>query len=404
MTNLLASLGINISVTKAGIGVKNRSDLAILNFKKPVHIVGLFTTNKVVASPVKCCKDNLRTHKQPRRIAIVVNSGCANSCTGQQGAETCTKVVMHLAGKLKLEFEQVFPFSTGEILKLLPEKKMLNGIDKALESSHGSFEEFAESIMTTDTVRKIASQDLQINGKLYTVLGVAKGSGMISPNMATMLAYVFTDIPIELDDFKELHREVCNNTFNSIIVDGEMSTNDSFVGVSAVSEQSEDNSEMISKSNNCWSIVCRSYEKVCNELATKIVKDGEGATRVVELKVEQAFSFQDADCVARGVANSPLVKTAIFAADPNLGRILSAIGACAISRFDESKISIQINDYVVIQNGSLVKGYEEKIARQNMAMKKIDLLISLGVGSASRKLMFCDLSYDYVKINADYRS
>ena len=404
MTNLLDSLGLNISVTEAGIGNTERPDLAVLSFTKPVHIVGLFTKNKIAASPVKCCKDNLRIHKQPRRIAIVVNSGCANSCTGQQGDETCKNVVKYLAGKLALDFEQVFPFSTGEILKQLPEKKMLCGIDKALESSHQTFEEFAESIMTTDTVRKIASQNLQINGKLYTVLGVAKGSGMISPNMATMLAFVFMDIPIELDDFKVLHREVCNNTFNSITVDGEMSTNDSFIGVCSVSGESENKSEMISRSNNHWPIICQAYEKVCNELAAKIVEDGEGATRIVELKVEQAFSFQDADRVARGVANSPLVKTAIFSADPNLGRILSAIGACAISRFDENKISVQINEYVVIQNGSLVKGYEEKIAKKHMTMKKIDLLISLGVGSVSRKLMFCDLSYDYVKINADYRT
>ena len=404
MTNLLDSLGLNISVTEAGIGVPKRPDLAILNFKKPVHVVGLFTKNKVVASPVKCCKDNLKVHKQPRSLAIIVNSGCANSCTGNQGDETCNNVVRHLAEKLKLEFEQVFPFSTGEILKQLPEKKMIHGIDRALKRSCGSFEEFAESIMTTDTVRKIASQNLQINGKLYTVLGVAKGSGMISPNMATMLAYVFTDIPIELDDFKELHREVCNNTFNSITVDGEMSTNDSFVGVCAVSEESKDKSEMISKSDNYWSIICQSYEKVCDELAAKVVEDGEGATKIVELKVEQAFSSQDADRVARGVANSPLVKTAIFAADPNLGRILSAIGACDVSRFDESKISIQINDYVAIQNGSLIEGYDENIAKQRMAKKKIDLRISLGVGASSRKLMFCDLSYDYVKINAEYRT
>ena len=404
MTDLLNSLGLDISVTDAGIEGSERLDLAILNFKKPVHVVGLFTKNKVVASPVKCCKENLKVHKQPRKMAIIVNSGCANSCTGQQGDETCINVVKHLAGKLKLEFEQVFPFSTGEILKQLPKKKMIRGINRALESSHRTFEDFAESIMTTDTVRKIVSQNLQINGKLYTLLGVAKGSGMISPNMATMLAYVFTDIPIELDDFQELHREVCNNTFNSITVDGEMSTNDSFIGVCSVPEESKEKSETISKSNNHWSIICKSYEKVCKELAAKIVEDGEGATRIVELKVDQAFSFLDADLVARGVANSPLVKTAIFAADPNLGRILSAIGACGISRFDESKISVRINDYVAIQNGSLVKGYDEKVARQHMATKKVDLLISLGVGSASRKLMFCDLSYDYVKINAEYRT
>ena len=404
MTNLLDSLGLNISVTEAGIGVPKELDLAILNFKKPVHVVGLFTKNKVVASPVKCCKDNLMAHKQPRSIAIIVNSGCANSCTGKQGDETCNNVVMYLAEKLKLDFEQVFPFSTGEILKQLPEKKMIDGIDRALKRSCGSFEEFAESIMTTDTARKITLQNLQINGKLYTVLGVAKGSGMISPNMATMLAYIFTDSPIELGDFKELHREVCNNTFNAITVDGEMSTNDSFVGVCAVSEENKDKSEMISKSDNYWPIICQSYEKVCDELAAKIVEDGEGATKIVELKVEQAFSSQDADCVARGVANSPLVKTAIFAADPNLGRILSAIGACDVSRFDESKISIQINGYVAIQNGSLIEGYDENIAKQRMAKKKINLRISLGVGASSRRVMFCDLSYDYVKINAEYRT
>ena len=404
MKNLLDRLGLNISVTKAGIGVTRRPDLAILSFKKPVYIVGLFTKNKIVASPVKYCKVNLKNHKQPGKVAIVVNSGCANSCTGQQGDETCINVVKHVAGKLDLGFEQVFPFSTGEILKQLPENKMLQGIDRALESSYQTIEEFAESIMTTDTVRKIASQNLQINGKLYTVLGVAKGSGMISPNMATMLAYVFTDIPIELDDFKDLHREVCNSTFNAITVDGEMSTNDSFIGVCSVSQESKGRSKMISRSTNHWPSICQAYEKVCNELAAKIVEDGEGATRSVELRVEQAYSIQDADRVARGVANSPLVKTAIFAGDPNLGRILSAIGASAISRFDESKISVQINEYVVIQNGSLVKGYEEKIARQHMAMKKIKLLISLGVGSASRKLLFCDLSYDYVKINAEYRT
>ena len=404
MMNLLDRLGLNISVTEAGIGITRRSDLAVLSFKKPVHIVGLFTKNKIVASPVKRCKDNLRVHKQPSRIAIIVNSGCANSCTGQQGDETCKNVVKHLAGKLELDLEQVFPFSTGEILKQLPEKKMLYGIDRALDSSDHTFEEFAESIMTTDKVRKIASQNLQINGKRYTVLGVAKGSGMISPNMATMLAYVFTDIPIELENFKELHKEVCNKTFNAITVDGEMSTNDSFVGVCAVPEERKNKSEVVSKSSNYWSIISQSYEKVCDELAAKIVEDGEGATKIVELKVEQAFSSQDADRVARGVANSPLVKTAIFAADPNLGRILSAIGACDVSRFDESKISIQINDYLAIQNGSLIEGYDENIAKQRMAKKKIDLRISLGVGASSRKLMFCDLSYDYVKINAEYRT
>ena len=215
---------------------------------------------------------------------------------------------------------------------------MIHGIDSALKSSCGSFEEFAESIMTTDKVRKIASQNLQINGKrtLYWVLQKAR---MISPNLATMLAYVFTDIPIELDDFMELHRKPCNNTFNSITVDGEMSTNDSFVGVCAVSEESKDKSEMISKSDNYWSIICQSYEKGVMNLQSKC--RGRRFTRIVELRVEQAFSFQDADRVARGVANSPLVKTAIFAADPNLGRILSAIGACATSRFDASKISVQ---------------------------------------------------------------
>ena len=178
MANLRDSLGLDICVTEAGIGVTRRPDLAILSFKKPVYIVGLFTKNKIVASPVKYCKVNLKNHKQPGRVAIVVNSGCANSCTGQQGDETCINVVKHLARKLKLQFEQVFPFSTGEILKQLPEKKMLYGIDRALESPHHTFEEFAESIMTTDTVKKIASQNLQINGKLHTVIGVAKGSGM----------------------------------------------------------------------------------------------------------------------------------------------------------------------------------------------------------------------------------
>ena len=404
MTKLFENLGLEINISSAGIGASARNDLAILNFKKPVQIVGLFTKNKILASPVKVCKEHINRVTQPGKIALIVNSGCANACTGRVGDETCIKIASYLAEKLELGADQIFPFSTGEILKELPEKKMLAGIDKALENPCGNFEDFAEAIMTTDKVKKIVYEQLQVGEKEYSIFGIAKGSGMISPNMATMLAYILTDIPFEIHDFQELHRNTCETTFNSISVDGEMSTNDSFVGVCSGNTAIDKFNEKIDKTSNGWEAIVNSYKRVCYQLAVKIVEDGEGSTRIVELKVDHALTFEDADNVARSIANSPLVKTAIFAGDPNLGRILSAIGACSISSVEPYNISITINDYLAIQNGTLAAGYEEKVARDLMQRKRIRLLVSLGVGVKSRRLIFCDLSYDYVKINAEYRT
>ncbi len=404
MSKLLDTLRLDIHVISAGIGTTDKKDLAILSFESPVHIVGAFTNNKVVASPVRLCRHHLKQRfKRPGKLAIVVNSGCANACTGVIGDEICKNVVSHLARQLDLNVEQVFPFSTGEILKQLPEKKMLAGITKAIGSSCCSFEDFADAIMTTDKARKIVTKSLIIEDKQYNIVGIAKGSGMICPDMATMLAFVITDIPIDITDFNHLHKEICDDTFNAISVDGEMSTNDSFVGVCA-SFNDRENSFLINKADKHWSAIRDIYSAICDELVMKIVEDGEGATRVVELKVTQASTIKDADHVARGIANSPLVKTAIFAGDPNLGRILSAIGACTLSRFNPDKISIVINGYLAIESGTLASGYNETIARDHMSRKKIDLKVCLGVGAASRRLLFCDLSYDYVKINAEYRT
>jgi glutamate N-acetyltransferase/amino-acid N-acetyltransferase len=347
-------------------------------------------------------KRNLNAHVQPGKLAILVNSGCANACTGKRGIDVCKKTIDYLANKLELEPYSVFPSSTGEILKFLSEERMLRGIDLALENK-SSWIDFASAIMTTDTKKKLSLQKIELEGETYSVFGVAKGSGMISPNMATMLAYIFTDLNIELKSFNKLVSECCNKTFNTISVDGETSTNDSILAVCSAADQRKDNQIFDSKSK-FWKSIQNTFESVCLDLSEQIISDGEGASKVIKLRVKGATSYMEADNVARGVGNSPLVKTAFFAEDPNFGRILSAIGANASAVYDPNEVSVSMDGYVVIEKGVVHDQYNEKISQSIMRKDVIDLEIVLGCGESESSIIFCDLSYDYVKINSEYRT
>ena len=399
---LSARLGVNIYTANANISNTPNHDLGIVYFQRPVKVVGLHTKNRHPAAPVVISKRNLNANVQPGKLAILVNSGCANACTGKRGIDVCKKTVDYLANKLELKPSSVFPSSTGEILKFLSEERMLRGIDLAFENK-SSWVDFASAIMTTDTKKKLSLQKIELEGETYSVFGVAKGSGMISPNMATMLAYIFTDLNIELKSFNKLVAECCNKTFNTISVDGETSTNDAILAVCSAADQRKDNQIFDSK-NKFWKSIKNTFESVCLDLSEQIISDGEGASKVIKLRVKGAPSYREADNVARGVGNSPLVKTAFFAEDPNFGRILSAIGANASAVYDPNKVSVSMDGYIVIEKGMVHDQYNEKISQSIMRKDVIDLEIVLGCGESESSIIFCDLSYDYVKINSEYRT
>jgi glutamate N-acetyltransferase/amino-acid N-acetyltransferase len=392
---ITAPKGFLVSGIHCGIK-KVKRDLAIILSNTPATAAGVFTLNKVQAAPVLVCKEHLNKSKTFR--AIVVNSGNANACTGQRGYDNAVIMANETANELNIKPEEVFVSSTGVIGEQLPMDKIVSGIKKAVKHLGASeHENAAKAIMTTDTFAKSASVVFMIDGKNVIIGGISKGSGMIHPNMATMLAFVTTDAAIEQDVFQALLKNVVDKTFNKIIVDGDTSTNDMVIALA-----NGESGIKIEPQKDSYGIFEKHLYQILKKLAVDIVIDGEGATKLVEINVEGALSSYDADKAARTVALSPLVKTAIHGEDANWGRIIAAVGYSGIE-FDPGKFEIYINGRQILkQNYEVALSIHD--ANQTLKPKEINLLLKLNMGSGEATCWTCDFSAEYVKINGSYRS
>jgi glutamate N-acetyltransferase/amino-acid N-acetyltransferase len=399
LNDIFSVPGIQLAVTEAGIKYKDKKDLALILADEGSHAAAVFTKNKFIAAPVIIAKKNL---KQSSRIrACIINTGSANAGTGKNGLINAQNTCDRLASQFHIKSDEVLPFSTGVIMKHLPMEKINQGISAlALKLNKATWIEVAEAIMTTDTVPKVCSKKIMLDDEEVVITGIAKGSGMIHPNMATMLAFITTNVSIEHNLLTQIVSEVTEETFNLISVDGDTSTNDSFVVISTNKTKKIIVDEQDADFKKLHNIIL----EVAKYLAHAIVRDGEGATKFIKIQVCNGQSKLDCKEIAKKIAHSPLIKTAFFASDPNLGRIMAAIGNAEVSNIDISKINIYLNDYLFAENGALATSYDEAIANKEMKKEEISLKIDLQNGNASQHFYTTDLSYDYVKINAEYRT
>ncbi|HLS54803.1 MAG TPA: bifunctional glutamate N-acetyltransferase/amino-acid acetyltransferase ArgJ [Zeimonas sp.] len=397
---LLPVAGVAIGTAQAGIRKANRRDVLVLRLPDGAAAAGVFTTNRFCAAPVRVCREHLAGSGGSVR-ALVVNTGCANAGTGEQGIANARRSCEEVARLVGCTAEQVLPFSTGVILEHLPMERLLPGIGAAV-SGLGSSDwlDAAEAIMTTDTLPKGASRALDVGGRRVVVTGIAKGSGMIRPNMATMLGYIVTDAALPPALLARWVREVADLSFNRVTVDGDTSTNDSLLllasGASgvAIADDAAPGAAPLKAA-----IVA-----IAQQLAQALARDGEGATKFITIDVERAASGAEAAAVAYAIAHSPLVKTAFFASDPNLGRILAAIGYAGIDDLDVDRIDLYLDDVHVATRGGRHPDYREEDGQRVMKKPEIRIRVALDRGAASTTVWTCDLSHDYVSINADYRS
>jgi len=387
--------GIRLATQAAGIRYKEREDLLVVEIAEGSTVAAVLTQNRFCAAPVLLCREFL-AKTTPRYL--VVNSGNANAGTGAQGLSNARQVCQELAQLAGVETEQVLPFSTGVIGEQLPVEPFSKVLPVALEQlSETHWSDAASAIMTTDTVPKACSRQLEIAGKTVTVTGIAKGSGMIEPNMATMLAYVATDAEVETELLQAMLKQSADLSFNSITVDGDTSTNDALVLMATGTSGAK-----VDETNRA--ALQAVLDEVCRYLAQAVIRDAEGATKFVTLAVDTAPDLQTAREIAFTVARSPLVKTALFASDPNWGRLLAAIGRSPVKSLDISKLSLQLGDTPLIEAGEPVASYTEEKGQQEMQQEEITIRISLNEGDAAATVWTSDLSHDYVTINAEYRS
>ncbi|WP_163832600.1 bifunctional glutamate N-acetyltransferase/amino-acid acetyltransferase ArgJ [Spartinivicinus ruber] len=397
ITQLLPIPGIKLSAVAAGIKKNHRTDLALLQFQRGTTVAGVFTQNRFCAAPVQLA----RQHLAHGPLAILINAGNANAGTGQQGLTDAFHSCELVAKHIKLNPQQVLPFSTGVIGEPLPVSKIADALPQLSNSLDGhSWNHVAEAIMTTDTQAKGISKQFDWDGCTYTITGIAKGAGMIKPNMATMLAFIATDLAIEQALLQQLTSDVANLSFNRITIDGDTSTNDAFMVVATGAA----NNKIAGTSDRLFQLFKNTLIDVAQQLAQMIVRDGEGATKFVTVNVRGAKSSQDALEIAYTVAHSPLVKTALFASDPNWGRILAAVGRAPIADLDVSKVQIKLNDVLIVENGGRAASYTEAQGQQAMAESTISIDIELGSGEFAETIWTTDLSHEYVKINAEYRT
>ncbi|SKA68090.1 glutamate N-acetyltransferase [Thiothrix eikelboomii] len=393
--DLLPIAGVRLATLNAGIRYKGRDDLLLLELAEGSSCAAVFTRNAFCAAPVIVSRENLAKAK-PRYL--LVNAGNANAGTGEQGLAAAKACCMALATAGACAPEQILPFSTGVIGQPLPVEKIVAALPSALASlKEDHWLAAAKAIMTTDTVGKAMSKQIEIGGQQVTMTGIAKGAGMIHPNMATMLSYVAMDAQVEANLLQTILSEVVEETYNCITIDGDTSTNDSLVlaatGRSGV---------VIDASNRA--IFQQAVQDLCMYLAQAIVRDGEGATKFISVSVEGAKDRTEARVVGNTVALSPLVKTAMFASDPNWGRILAAVGRSPIDALDVNAVTLWLGDTLLIEKGQPAPSYREELGQLEMKRDEITVRIHLGRGSASATTWTCDFSYDYVKINAEYRS
>jgi glutamate N-acetyltransferase/amino-acid N-acetyltransferase len=397
--NLHPVQGIKLGVCEAGIKKANRKDLLLMTLAEGTVVGAVFTQNRFCAAPVTICREHL-TATQPR--ALIINTGCANAGTGEAGYQDALLVCQTVADQLSLPRQAILPFSTGVILERLPMTPLLQGIEKArIGLNEDNWFNAAQAIMTTDTVAKAYSKRVNIDGVPITITGIAKGAGMIHPNMATMLGFIATDINIEQSLLQQLVKEVADVSFNRITVDGDTSTNDSFV----VAASGQTRLPLISDSNmEQYHIFKEALIEVASFLAQAIVRDGEGATKFMSVVVEGGASQEECLQVAYAISHSPLVKTAFFAQDPNLGRILAAIGYAGIPDLDVTDLQLYLDDVLVSEQGGRAASYLEELGQAVMKKSEITIRVVLNRGQVKQTVWTCDFSYDYVKINADYRS
>jgi glutamate N-acetyltransferase / amino-acid N-acetyltransferase len=383
--------GLELGVAMAGIRKPNRRDLLVMRLAPGAAAAGVFTRNRFCAAPVVLCKQHL---KNPIR-ALVVNTGNANAGTGADGMKRALQVCEALAGRLQCEARQVLPFSTGVIMEPLPVERILAGLPQAL-AAPSDWLSAAEAIMTTDTVPKAFSRKIRLASGEATVTGIAKGAGMIRPDMATMLGFVATDAAVSRVALKTMVKRAAERSFNCITVDGDTSTNDAFILVAT-------GAGPIAKTSKDLGLVEAAVVDVSEKLAQAIVRDGEGATKFVTVRVERGRSAAECRRVAYAIAQSPLVKTAFFASDPNLGRILAAIGNAGVT-LDTAKVDLYLDQVLVAKRGGRHPGYREAQGIAAMTKAEFTVRAILNRGKAEATVWTCDLSFDYVKINAEYRT
>lgn len=398
--SLLPVPGVRIGVAEAGVRKANRKDLTVFLLDEGSAVGGVFTQNRYCAAPVQVCREHLAASSAIR--AMVINTGNANAGTGAPGLAHARQTCDALAAQLGLQPQQVLPFSTGVIMEPLPVERIVAGLPAAVaDAQPANWLKAAEGIMTTDTLPKAASRQVSIGGRTVTVTGIAKGAGMIRPNMATMLGFVATDACIAPELLPTLAKALADASFNRVTVDGDTSTNDSFV---VVATQKAGHAPVTDLSSPEGQALQAAMAEVARTLAHAIVRDGEGATKFIAVRVEGGNNTDECLKVAYAIAHSPLVKTAFFASDPNLGRILAAVGYAGITDLDQSKIELHLDDVHVVTQGGRHPAYQEADGARVMKQSEITIRVGLNRGSVADTVWTCDFSHDYVTINADYRS
>ena len=398
--NALHSIsGIKLGIAEAEIRYKLKKDLLIISIDSGAVVSGIFTKNKFIAAPVIVAKDHLKINSSPR--ALIINTGSANAGTGEDGLKNARAVCEVLANELNIKAVDIIPFSTGVIMTHLPVDKIYKGIPVAIKDlKSNNWLNAAESIMTTDTVAKASSTTVMIQDTEVYITGISKGSGMIEPNMATMLGFVATNANITKEMLDEMIIEIADNSFNCITVDGETSTNDSFIIIAT----NQSIHQLINTKNENYYSLKEALLETSKTLAQSIIRDGEGATKFISINVHGGKSRKECLSIGKSIAHSPLVKTAFFASDPNLGRILAAIGNSPIELLDINLVDVFLNQIQFAKSGSLAKDYKESKGAKEMKNQEITLDVYLGRGEFTGTVWTTDLSYDYVKINSEYRS
>jgi len=398
--DLHAVAGVSIGITEAGVRKANRKDLTVITLEPGTSVGAVFTQNRFCAAPVQLCKQHLATGTGIR--ALVINTGVANAGTGESGLQNAFAVCEAVAAQLGIKPQQVLPFSTGVIMEPLPVQRIVDGLPQALAARlSNNWTLASQAIMTTDTLPKAISRQFDMDGKTVTITGISKGAGMIRPNMATMLGFMATDAAIDPKLMNALAHELAEASFNRISIDGDTSTNDSFV-VMATGQAG--NTTVTHWDSAGAQSLKQHLLDVARWLAQAIVRDGEGATKFITVSIEDGRDAAECRQVAYAIAHSPLVKTAFFASDPNLGRILAAVGYAGIADLDQSLIDLYLDDVHVATRGGRHPDYKEEDGQRVMKQDEITVRVLLGRGQAHDQVWTCDLSHEYVTINADYRS
>ena len=395
-TSLSPVKGIRLGAIEANLRYKDRDDLTVIELAEGSTVAGVFTKNAFCAAPVIVCKEHLARSEGIRYL--VINAGNANAGTGEEGLTSARMICAEIADQTMTALDSILPFSTGVIGVQLPYWEIVEHVPALIESiKEDNWMRAAKAIMTTDTSMKAVSESIQIDGKTVTITGMTKGAGMIEPNMATMLAYVATDAAIGNHTLQEILDNAVRDSFNSITVDGDTSTNDSLIlmatGKSGVA---------ISDGNKM--VLVEAINKVCQQLAQAIIRDAEGATKFVTINIETAPSYNYAKEIAYSIARSPLVKTALFASDPNWGRLLMAIGKAPVKDLDVSKLSLWLGDTQLLKNGEPHSRYKEQQGQEEMNKQEISIRVALNAGDDQATVWTSDLSHEYITINAEYRS